>query len=265
MKPLRVPAGGFTGLMRGGQLGRRVAIGYPVGGSVTEPFMASMSMLQKYESDKGRECLLSNIMKTRGLYVADNRQLLTQRFLQQDADWLLQIDTDIEFPPNLIELMLAHTGPDQKIVAANVPLGAPWVDGSFPSVAFHQGADPWTWICLPSPLPEPIQEVDAVATAVIIIHREVFETIAARHGQCWFNHLYLPASPEGTPKRDFRYRSIGEDIAFCLRAKEAGFKVWAARVPGLRHHKSCPLSEDFMSAGTEPVTPSAVGELVLED
>lgn len=285
--------------------GAKVVVGYPVGGSVTLPFHASMLRLQQYElakegpmtllvrgivaelrllggkpvnllwklmrklsdqsprlarilqqvtSEIQRERAMERLIHVTGLYVAANRTAIVQRFLETDADWLLQIDTDIEFQGDIIERMLALAGENRKIVAANVPLG------HFPSVAFTRNAEGISWTALQG-IPGDIVECDAVATAVVLIHREVFETIAARHGQCWFNHLYVPDSPEGTQTSQFKWASIGEDMAFCVRAKEAGFRIYAGRVHGLRHHKTTPLTDDTSLRNAPPVD-DAMGELV---
>lgn len=235
----------------------KVVVGYPVGGSVTLAFHASMLKLLGYEMGKGDKRLLAKITHSQGLYVADNRTMLAQRFLSTDADWLLQIDTDIEFPPTLIEDLVRHAGTERKVLVASVPLGA------YPSCAFMRTDVPGVW----SPVwPVPMTPIlcDGIATAVALIHRDVFEAIAERGGQCWFHHVYLPQSKAGTPPRDFKFLSQGEDLAFSVRAADAGFKQWAVHIPGIKHHKTRGLSHDDeqlpMGAGSD----GGVGELVDE-
>lgn len=244
--------------------GQKVVIGYPCGGSVTVPFHASCLNLLKYELTKpDSRRLLGQMTHSSGLYVADNRTMLAQRFMEappEEADWLLQIDTDIEFPPNLLELMLAAAGTDRKVVAANLPLGE-----GYATSGFFWDTPGRSTVCMKvMPREADLVECDAVATAVFLVHRSVFEDIAKRDGQCWFNHLYMPESPEGTPVEQFRYRSIGEDIAFCVRAQRAGHKIYVARVRGLRHYKTRALSEDFEVADDAPTFGPAMGALVEE-
>jgi len=235
----------------------KVIVGYPVGGSVTLAFHASMLKLLGYELQKGDKRLLSKIQHTQGLYVADNRTLLVQRFLSTDADWLLQVDTDIEFGPTLVEDMLRLAGDDKRILAASVPLGA------YPSCAFTRTETPGVWTPVwPVPL-HPV-ECDGLATAVALIHREVFETIAANHGQSWFHHIYLPESQEGTAPVDFRFRSQGEDLAFSVRAVMCGFKLWVVHLPGIGHYKTRRLSHDDERAAMLASEDSGVGEIVDE-
>src|SRR3990167_8353525 len=90
---------------------RRVVFGYPCGGSVTVPFHASCLRLLGHELRKPpREQLLVRMVHASGLYVGDNRMTLAGNMLDLEANWLLQIDTDIEFPPDIIETMLALAG-----------------------------------------------------------------------------------------------------------------------------------------------------------
>jgi hypothetical protein len=230
----------------------KVVVGFPVGGSVTLPFHASMQRMVQYELRKpDRERLLGRVHHASSLYVGDNRTLLAQRFIQTDAEWLLQIDTDIEFPPTLLETMVDLAGEDRKVLAASVPLGETYESCGF----LMEPGEIGVWRPLTHIPPTPV-EVDGIATAVVLIHRDVFLRIAEEHGQVWFHHLYLPTSPPGTPRVEQTFRMQGEDFAFCVRAKDAGFGIYVVHVPGLRHYKTRALSHDVV------VTTEGMGALV---
>jgi hypothetical protein len=230
-------------------------LGYPVGGSVTLAFHSSMLALLGHEISKGDGRLLEKIQHTQGLYVADNRTLLIQRFMDTTAEWLLQIDTDIEFPRTLVETLVEMAGEDKKILAASVPLGS-----AFPTCAFMRTEVPGIWTALDRV--DGVVECDGIATAVCLVHRQVFEDIADQEGQSWMHHIYLPLSNELGRTRDFQYRSQGEDLAFCVRAAKAGHKVYCGYVPGLKHHKTMALSHD--DGARVPYGDPGVGELVEE-
>lgn len=212
----------------------RVLLGYPVGFSATEPFGISVRRLITHEFMKpDHERVLAGTKVAPGLYVEDNRNELAKATLDlPHIDWLLQIDTDIEFLPDTMDRMLAMAeSRGIKILAASVPIGE-----TYPTAGFMLGDQPGTWKALPSVPPEPV-EVDGIATAVTLIHREVFEAIAAKYGQCWFNRIPVPTSPEGTPLSKQEIYMQGEDFSFCLRAREVGYSVWCAHVIGFRHWK----------------------------
>jgi hypothetical protein len=217
---------------------RKVVLGYPCGGSVTVPFHASCLRMLGYEFAKPeKDRLLVKMMHASGLYVGDNRMTLVDNMLEGEANWLLQVDTDIEFPEDLLERMLAVAGSERKIVAASVPLGQ-----AYPTCGFRWTGQPGIYESVPIGL-EPV-EVDAIATACVLIHRDVFDAIADQHGQSWFHAIHLAKSPPGTPPRDFAYVVNGEDIAFSMRAKAAGFRIWCVHLPGLGHYKTRRLSHD---------------------
>lgn len=217
---------------------RKVVFGYPCGGSVTVPFHSSCLRLVAHELEKPeKDRLLTKMMHASGLYVGDNRMTLVENMLEKEANWLLQVDTDIEFPPDLIEKMLAVAGTERKIVAASVPLGE-----AYPTCGFRWTGKPGIYDSIPIGM-EPV-EVDAIATACVLIHRDVFEGIADQHGQSWFHAIHLAKSSPDTPTRDFAYVVNGEDIAFSMRAKAAGFKIWCVHLPGLGHYKTRRLSHD---------------------
>lgn len=218
---------------------RKVVFGYPCGGSVTLPFHASCLRLVEYEKSKPEgERNLTRMLHASGLYVGDNRMVLAEAMLEKpEANWLLQVDTDIEFPQDLIEKMLAIAGTDKKIVAASVPLGE-----AYPTCGFKWTGTPGIYESVPIGT-DPV-EVDAIATACVLIHRDVFDAIADKHGRSWFHAIHLAKSPPGTAPRDFVYTVNGEDIAFSMRAKAEGFSIWCVHVPGLGHYKTRRLSHD---------------------
>jgi hypothetical protein len=237
---------------------RKVVFGYPVGGSVTLPFHASCLRLVQHEIVKPeKERLLTRMMHASGLYVGDNRMVLAEAMLEKESNWLLQVDTDIEFPPTLIETMLSIAGADKKIVAASVPLGS-----AYPTCGFKWTGKPGVYESVPIGT-EPV-EVDAIATAVCLIHRDVFDGISDQHGRAWFHSIHLAKSAPGTAPRDFSYVVNGEDIAFSMRAKACGFPIWCVHVPGLRHYKTMPLSHDDERARALAVADSGMGVLVQE-
>lgn len=233
-----------------------MVFGYPCGGSVTVPFHASCLRLLGHELRKpDKDRLLVRMVHASGLYVGDNRMTLVDNMLELEANWLLQVDTDIEFPPTLIETMLELAGEDKKILAGSVPLGE-----AYPTCAFNWTGQPGIYESVP--VTRQPRAVDAIATAVVLIHRDVFDAIADEHGKSWFHSIHLAKSPADTPPRDFAYIVNGEDIAFSMRAKAAGFGIWCAHVPGIGHHKTLRLSHDTDEARRLGSETSGMGVLV---
>ena len=209
----------------------RVVLGYPIGFSETEPFALSVRRVSSYEQMKpDAERLLAGVTAAPGLYVEDNRNLLAEHTLRLGAEWNWQVDTDIEFQHYVLETMvgMAESG-GLKILAASVPIGE-----TYPSCGFRQ-AGQWQWKPV-FPMPQEPTEVDAIATACVLIHRSVYETMADKFGHRWFNRITVGDKGKETV--------LGEDFSFCLRARECGFTIHCAHVAGLRHWKQMPLTHD---------------------
>jgi len=245
-----------------------IVVGSVFGGSVHAPFHRSSLMMLAHELRRpDGERKLARQVSCQGVYVASNRQSISTRFYRDPAEvpWLLFIDSDIEFPQDFLDTVLSLAAVQRaKILAVNVPLG------KHPTSAYVTTEEPGIFANL-YPLPnEQVFPVDAAATAVMLIHADVFQAIAEAHGQCWFNHSYIPWIPKGRPETmaETRFREIGEDLAFCIRAKSVGFQTWVAqKVEGVRHHKTRPLSDtgiEEQAGVAEALFEGEQGELVRE-
>lgn len=217
----------------------KVMFAYGSGGSVKSEFCTSLASLVWYEARRPLdEMKLGYLSKSDSIYISQNRQHIALDFFRnRQESWLVMVDSDIEFPPTLLDSLVKLASPGRKILAANVPLGYR------PNVAFMAipGRPPGHYSNL-WPLPAEPTAVDAAATAVIIIHRDVIVDIYAKFGPRWFQHWY----PDEVDAGD-EIAFVGEDIAFCRRAKEVGHQAWVGHVKGLGHFKTQRLSEDELS------------------
>lgn len=132
---------------------------------------------------------------------------------KHDVDHLLFMDDDHRFPADLVQRLLRH---DKDVVGPLVLTRYP----PFRPTA-HIGGKVIRWQGETGLL-----EVDQIGTAGMLVKREVFDAVrelgevahvdggVAGEQEVWFRagKIY--------PNR------IGEDIDFCVRAKEEGFGVW---------------------------------------
>lgn len=133
-------------------------------------------------------------------YLASLRNLFLLMFYITKADYLLSIDSDIIVPPNILEelLVLADTKTIVAAAISNIPEKS--LDGFIPGNFMITSSDG----VLIHPPAYPLQgemEVD-VTGAVCLIPRSAIKD-GARYGM----------HPQG------------EDIPFCLQAKQAGYKM----------------------------------------
>lgn len=134
-----------------------------------------------------------------GSGIAQNRNTLVQRALNnEDLTHVLFVDDDQMFPADTIHRLMAH---DKDIIGANIVRKE---SNPRTNARDLNGVDcVWT-----SKGSIGIQEVDYVGTGLILIKKEVFETLGMPY--------FFYDVKEG----------IGEDVFFCMRAREKGYKVY---------------------------------------
>lgn len=133
-------------------------------------------------------------------YIARNRNIITKKFLEENIDYAFWIDSDILVPKDSIEKMISL---DKDIVSG---LYVRDHGGDIEPVAYIS-PKPKKYIPL-STVHDSVFEVDAVGFGCVLIKREVFEEIE----RPWFEY---------DSKID-----MGEDINFCMKAKEVGFSIF---------------------------------------
>src|SRR5262249_44746892 len=93
-----------------------LAIGYCHRGMVHEPFMRSV--LHFALADHNRADVLAGYASHNNLYVAMGRHEVVKEFLTATkAEWLLFIDTDVEFLPENVYGMLKLADDEHQILA----------------------------------------------------------------------------------------------------------------------------------------------------
>lgn len=136
-----------------------------------------------------------------GTLIADQRHKLARMAISGNADYLLFLDSDMRFPSNLLERLIAH---DKDIVACNYATRRLPVK----TVAFKDFA---TLECVYSHDKSGLEEVDAVGMGAMLIKTEVLRRLP----QPWFSISWLPSGNMW----------VGEDIYFCKLAQANGYKV----------------------------------------
>jgi hypothetical protein len=134
-----------------------------------------------------------------GSMVGNQRQAMIQGALSNGATHVLMIDSDMRFPPDALERLLAH-GVD--LVGANyLARGgqsntARYADGSY----------------VPSKGRTGLEAVHVVGCGVVLISAAVFRALDPP----WFP----------TPWDEDSAQHVSEDVFFCARAAKAGFQAY---------------------------------------
>jgi glycosyltransferase involved in cell wall biosynthesis len=152
--------------------------------------------------------------------VSRARNLLVKDMLESDCDYLIFIDSDINFEPEDILRLMAWASDPKKGIVAAVPRTRS-EDKVYIANLDYDERNELTMNGMG------LVRAERVATAFMMVRREVFVTMEAAHPD-W--KYYDKRSDRVLPCLfDFKLTEegyIGEDFLFCDRARELGFEVW---------------------------------------
>jgi hypothetical protein len=161
--------------------------------------------------------------------VSRARNLLAQDLLDSTCDYLLFIDSDINFEPEDIFRLMAWGSDPKKGIVAAVPRTRS-TDKVYIATLDHDENNDLTMNGMG------LVRAKRVATAFMLVRREVFETLNEAHPE-W---RYFDARCDRTVPCIFDFMLtdegyVGEDFLFCDRAREHGFEVWVDPTITLGH------------------------------
>ena len=168
-------------------------------------------------------------------YVAYARNILTARFMQSDYDYLLFIDSDVEFEPECPLRMLVA---QQSIVCTpyRIKTGDPSITKYTTTVADANNVTIMTG---------GLVEILQGPAGMMMIHRRVFEKLMKERPELEIQtHQHKDLFPKDLKIFSFWDCTFkdgmwtGDDIAFCNLARSAGFKLHANIESPLTHHGS---------------------------
>lgn len=168
-----------------------------------------------------------------GSLIYDARNTLALRAIQEDSDYVLWLDSDMVFKPDLLERMLAD---DKDIVSGlffrRRPPFSPCLyktlraDRDDPHKNAHE-------LLKDYPRDE-LFEVEGVGLAAVLVKTDVLRAIALREGT-----IFAPLL------------GYGEDLSFCIRARDAGYSVWCDSRIKVGHTASMVVDESTYNAMAE--------------
>ena len=174
-----------------------------------------------------------NTMKSPLIHQA--RNYLSSVFLTTEYQYLLFVDSDVEFEPESVLRMLVAK---KRIICTPYRVKAEKLDKHIYTVEFK---DPKNIPILPGGL----VEIEAGPTGLMLIDRTVFERIIKNHPELKIKNK---ATPTATQSHKFYYNffdfgfndgyATGEDISFCRLARENDFRIYANTESTTKHHGS---------------------------
>ena len=150
------------------------------------------------------------------------RNCVVKEFLASTCEWLLMLDNDMVPPVNLLD-MVDRAGDRMDIVVPRFyraeagPCDGVRLKLCWESFSGELAQNEW-------------RELVCAGTGVMFVRRRVFERMGK---QGWFRFIY---DADGKI-------TISEDVAFCQKARQAGFSVWGNQRFEADHCKTIPLSK----------------------
>lgn len=154
--------------------------------------------------------------------VDEMRNYIVARAIQSGCTHLLMMDTDQIYPKNTIEALFSN---NVDVCHARVYRRYP----PFDALMFEL-LDKGRYIERTDYDEGDIVEVDACGTGCVLYDIKVFETIKAP----WFEFV-----------RDADGDRVGEDVNFCKKLKEKGYKIWVDTSVNVKHLGVIEIDEAF--------------------
>ena len=175
----------------------RVAICIPCGDHVCASFALDLAKLVGHATRTGVETVL---LQAKGTLLPQQRAGLVSAAMAADATHLLWLDSDMRFPKDALERLLAH---DVPIVAANYPMRRHPI---LPVAQRNRDGHLFT-----GPYDSGLVPVDSCGMGVMLVQMAVFQALP----KPWFILGYNRAE-DGY---------VGEDYYFCQQARAKGFPI----------------------------------------
>jgi hypothetical protein len=197
--------------------------------------------------------------------VVEGRNEAVKAFLESAAEWLWFVDSDMGWDPEALEQLMAVADPVERPIVGGLCFGfgpiSDRIDHAqavikkpFPTIFDLAETDDdvgfrprWGY------LPNVVQRCDATGAAMLLIHRSVFERMAAESTGAWFDRIRHPKAK----------KLWGEDTSFCARARLLDIPVYVHAGVRTSHSKVVFVTEtQFMAELMAPPASDRVDVLV---
>lgn len=180
--------------------GKSILVGIPSDDSVKANFAMSMAAMTHYCGLAGIKLAIAN---QKGSVLPKNRNKLVETARELECSHLLQIDSDLTFPPAALHRLLMRGQPIVGCTYARRSRPHDNLAVPLNQQSVHNAAG--------------LTAVDRLPTGLLLTELEVFTKIK----QPWFRFPTLEATPDLPAGR-----IDGEDYYFCDSAREAGYTVY---------------------------------------
>jgi glycosyltransferase involved in cell wall biosynthesis len=148
-----------------------------------------------------------NLYTSMGTLIFDQRNNMVESALEEGADYVLFIDADMRFPKDTLERLLKH---NKGIIGVNATTRSVPVKATAKTLEIEEDGT-CNWKQISSKNKTGIEKADGIGCGVMLISKHTLTTIP----KPWFFFELLPEN-----------KLLGEDIYFCIKAKDAGIETF---------------------------------------
>ena len=183
----------------------RVAICIPARGQMEVTTAFDLTMMSAYMA--GKKNIDLNVYTSQGTLIFEQRNSLVRTAVDEKCDYILFIDADMRFPKTTLERLLAH---NKDIIGVNATTRMMPPKPTARNIQINEDGSV-DWLEVFSNKEKGISKVDAIGCGVMLIKTSCLKNIPQPY--FYFEQL-------------LKGKLLGEDIYFCIKAKDAGIDTW---------------------------------------
>jgi cellulose synthase/poly-beta-1,6-N-acetylglucosamine synthase-like glycosyltransferase len=164
-----------------------------------------LTMMAAYMA--GKKNIDLNVYTSQGTLIFDQRNSLVRTAVEEKCDYILFIDADMRFPKTTLERLLAHK---KDIIGVNATTRMMPPKPTARNIQINEDGSV-DWLEVLSNKEKGIGKVDAIGCGVMLIKTSCLKDIPQPY--FYFEQL-------------LKGKLLGEDIYFCIKAKDAGIDTW---------------------------------------
>jgi len=181
---------------------------------------------------------------TGGLIEARNQVAYDFVHEYPEAEWLFWLDTDMGFPPDTLELLLAAADPVERPIMGALCFSQQEIESDGMGGRRTQPTPTiFDWITVKGESGyairwdyprDTVTQTHATGSACVVIHRSVLESIEEKFGPVWYDRIPNPSTAQ----------LFSEDLSMCIRAGAIDVPVHVDTRVRTTHLKQYWVSED---------------------
>ena len=203
---------------------RKILIAVPCMDQLPAQFAHSLATLTSYGVEDTKISIWFNL----GSLIYTSRDQIAKKALLDEADLVMWFDSDMVFNPDTLTRMLKLIDEGHDFVTGIYYRRTPPFSAvGFKTMELNEEGTAFTWEDL-TEIPDEPFVVGACGFGCVLMKTEIFVSVFAKFGL-----MFTPIA------------NCGEDIAFCWRARQCGYKIIADPSIKLGHVGHTVITEDF--------------------